>query len=175
MGNVHESLLKSLNQRKLLILWCARFLQNYWQNRVGGTQIASHHDASPLHIPTRTFESQYIWCIVIGRMDAIIIFMPVVLGVCSTDSCCSTIRTVIQIEWPTSCASTTISMSILHTLYKKENQIGITSTHSMFHLTWQQAPFHSGSYSCCWEEEFRQEQEKSSGFKGCNMQSVGGL
>ena len=28
--------------------------------------------------------------------------------------------------------------------------------------------FHSGSHSCCWEEEFRQEQEKSSGFEGCN-------
>jgi hypothetical protein len=59
MGNVHGSLLKSLNQRKLSIFWCTRFLQNSWQNRVGGTQLR-HALTSLFRIPARTFESQCI-------------------------------------------------------------------------------------------------------------------
>ena len=176
MGNVHESLLKSLNQRKLSIFWCTRFLQNSWQNRVGGTQLR-HALTSLFRIPARTFESQCIMY-VFGHQGAIIfIFIPAVLGICSTDSFCSGIRTVIQqIEWPASCASTT-SVSIPHTFYKKENWIDITSLHSMFHLTRQQAPLSFG-FILLLLRGFRQEEEKSSRFEGCNcvlMQSVGDL
>jgi hypothetical protein len=103
-----------------------------------------HAMTSVLCISKQGGLNRNVWCIVFERKDAIIIFMPVVLGVCSTDLCCSTIRTVIQIEWPTSCASTTTLVSISHTFYKKENGIDITSTHSMFHLTRQQAPFSLG-------------------------------
>jgi hypothetical protein len=86
-----------------------------------------------------------VFCIVFARQDVVIfIFIPVVLIVCLTDSCCRPIRTVIQIERPESCASTTL-MSISHTFYKQENEIDSTSTHSMFHLTQQQAPLSLGN------------------------------
>jgi len=116
--------------------------------------------------------------IVFGHQGAIIlIFVPAVLGICSTDSFCSSIRTVIQqIEWPAPCASTTL-VSILHTFYKKENWIDITSSHLMFHLSRQQAPLSLG-FILLLLRGFRQEEEKSSRFEGCNcvlMQSVEGL
>ncbi len=159
MGNVHESLLKSLNQRKVLIFWCTRFLQNSWQNQVRRT-----HRITPWH---HSFVSQQ-GCNVFVRQNAtIFIFIPEVLGVCSMDSSCSTIWTVIQIEWPVSCASTT-SVSILHTIHKKESEINTTSAHSMSILIRQQAPLHLGStWSCCWEKEFGQEQGKLSRFEDC--------
>jgi hypothetical protein len=119
-----------------------------------------------------------VLCIVFGHQVAIIfIFIPAVLGTCSTDSFCSGIRTVIQqIEWPASCASTT-SVSTSHTFYKKENWIDISSSHSMFHLTQQQASFPLG-FILLLLRGFWQEEEKSSRFEGCNcvlMQWVGGL
>ena len=107
-------------------------------------------------------------CIVFGLQDAIIfIFIPVVIGVCSMDSSCSTIQTVIQIEWPASGASTT-SVSISYAFYKKENGIDMTSRHSISIWLNSTHPFHMGSNSCCWEEELQQEDEKSSTFEGCN-------
>jgi hypothetical protein len=68
-----------------------------------------HALTSLFRIPARTFESQCImYHIVFGHQGAIIfILIPAVLGICSTDSFCSRIQTVIQqIEWPASCAST---------------------------------------------------------------------
>jgi hypothetical protein len=89
--------------------------------------------------PTRTFQF-IVFCIVFARQDAIIFMsIPEVFGLCSTDSCCSTIRNVIQIDrWSAFCVGSTL-VSILHTFYKKENGIGITSRHSMLHLIQQQA------------------------------------
>ncbi len=102
-----------------------------------------------------TFEFQQwrlnyiVFCIVFACQDAIIFMsIPVVLGVCLTDSCCSTIWTVIQIEWPAFCASTTL-VSILHTFYKKEYGIDMTTTYLMLHLIQQQASSSLG-YMLLW-------------------------
>jgi hypothetical protein len=66
--------------------------------------------------------------------------------------------------------------NIAHFLQEGE-LIDITSSHSMFHLTQQQASFPLG-FILLLLRGFRQEEEKSSRFEGCNcvlMQSVGGL
>jgi hypothetical protein len=138
MGNVHESLLKSLNQRNFLFF----YVQDSCKipDRIESAAHKSRHAmTSHFRSPTRTFQF-IVFCIVFARQDAIIFMsIPEVFGLCSTDSCCSTNRNVIQIDrWSAFCVGSTL-VSILHTFYKKENGIGITSRHSMLHLIQQQA------------------------------------
>ncbi len=59
MGNVHKSLSKSLNQRKLLIIWCTRFLKI--PDRIESAALKSRHAMTSLfRFPRRKFESQCI-------------------------------------------------------------------------------------------------------------------
>jgi hypothetical protein len=145
------------------------------------TELSWRHTncVTPWH---HTFVSQQgrfnyiVYCIVFARQDAIIFMsIPVVLGVYSTDSCCSTIWTVIQMKWPAFCASNTL-VSILHTFYKKETGINMTSRHSMLHLIQHQASASFG-YMLLWlqRRNSKDKEKKLLRVVAVVMQSDGGL